>query len=85
MACFRVAALVTTLRTPGTPACAPAAEGNKGSEFWLSALVFGFGKAVPQSSNRVMPKHDHGALFTSFPMVYGQPDFGKGLAIIRRQ
>jgi hypothetical protein len=55
------------------------------SALWLSAHVFGFGKAVPQSSNRAMLKHHGGALFTWFPMVYGWADFGKGLAILMRQ
>ena len=47
--------------------------------------VFDFGKAVPQSNNRAMLKHHDGALFTWFPMVYGWPDFGKGLAILMCQ
>jgi hypothetical protein len=58
---------------------------HNSSALWLSAHVFGFGKAVPQSSNRAMLKQYDGALFTWFPMVYGWPDFGKEHAILMRQ
>jgi hypothetical protein len=52
------------------------------SALWQSAHVFGFGKAVPQSSNGAMYKTPR---WCSISLFSNGLTFGKGLAILMRQ